>query len=43
MNLKKIYVCVCIWRTSINYFEKKTVMAWCNYRVDGMQLGRGLG
>ena len=41
MNLEKLYLCVCIWRTDINYLENKNGHGWVQLRWTVCILGRG--
>ena len=43
MNLEKIYVFACIFRTEINYSENKNGHGWVQLRWTVCNWGRGLG
>ena len=43
VNLKKIYVCACIWRTEINYLENKNGHSWAQLMWTVCNWGGGLG
>ena len=40
MNLEKIFVCTCIWRTEVNYSENKNGHGWV--QVGWTVLGKGV-